>query len=196
MGYQDEGQSISASATLVWKKDEMLWVVVKKFGFEAVRAMVTPDSIFVLNRLERTVMARSTDWLAQKYQIPGGFDLLSHVLFGQAYFPKNVPFTASIKDSLHQLTGQDGPYSLDYRLEGGTFQLVQAIFAQPQASRFMGAAFGDRIKVDGFILPTEIDSETYTDDNGKMSISLSLKNIEVNHNQEVRFSIPTNYKKI
>ena len=70
-----DGQSISGNANIIWVRDSVMWVNVKKFGLEAVRALITRDSVFVLNRLNKTWSARGLESLERQYSLPDGFGL-------------------------------------------------------------------------------------------------------------------------
>jgi hypothetical protein len=117
------GDNISANAQIVWVRDSVLFVNIKKFGLEAVRALITPDSAFVLNRLDKTYIAEDLSSLQRRYSLPEGFPLLQEALLASAYFLPNLKLQSDIRDELHRLTGANGQYSSEYRMEEGSFLL-------------------------------------------------------------------------
>lgn len=48
--------SLRLNAVIRLRADSALWVTLRKFGFEGARALVTRDSVTVINRLEREVL--------------------------------------------------------------------------------------------------------------------------------------------
>ena len=44
---------------LRWRKDSVLWMVFKKASIEAARVQMTPDSLFIINRLEKEYAIKS-----------------------------------------------------------------------------------------------------------------------------------------
>ena len=64
---EGNGQSIGVNANIIWIRDSLMWMNVKKFGLEAARVLVTKDSVFVLNRLEKTYAARGLESLQRQY---------------------------------------------------------------------------------------------------------------------------------
>ena len=49
--YDDKYQGFGASATIQMRKDSLLWMNIKKFGLEVARVQITPDSIYILDRI-------------------------------------------------------------------------------------------------------------------------------------------------
>ncbi len=64
------------------KRDSAIWMNFKKFGIEAGRLLITPDSAFFINRLERTYFAERLTDLAQAYSLPVDFEQLQALLLG------------------------------------------------------------------------------------------------------------------
>ena len=132
---EGDGQSIEASANLIWVRDSALWVNVRKFGLEAVRALITPDSVFILNRLNKTYTARGLESLQREYNLPAGFDLLQAVILAKAWIIPDVVLKSDIQDGLHRLSGSDVQYGVDYRVEEGSFLLRHETFSQAKDAR-------------------------------------------------------------
>jgi hypothetical protein len=79
---QLESQNLSANVTMRLKKDEVIWASVSKLGIEAVRLKVTPDSVFMINRLKQEYFAGTYALLQEKYKIDVNFKELQDMLVG------------------------------------------------------------------------------------------------------------------
>ncbi|QHL88381.1 DUF4292 domain-containing protein [Nibribacter ruber] len=79
---QLESQNLSANVTMRLKRDEMIWATVSKLGIEAVRLKITPDSVYMINRLKQEYFAGSYALLQQKYKIDVNFKELQDILVG------------------------------------------------------------------------------------------------------------------
>lgn len=76
----------SFTAILRLKKDSLLWVSVSPFlGIEMARICLTPDSIKVMNRMERSYFVADIAYLEQMTGAPIGFDMLQSVLCGNDF---------------------------------------------------------------------------------------------------------------
>lgn len=190
------GQSISATANIIWIRDSAVWINVKKFGLEAIRALITPDSFYVLNRLEKTYMARDLDHLLRQYGLPSGFSALQQTLLGTAWFFPDMPFRADIQDSLHRLNGTNGDYNADYRLDEGPFLLRREAFTYLLEKQQVSLEF-DHFQPwpEGGFFPYFRKIEAFTPEDGWTRMEINLKDVQVNHSPTFRFE-PGSYKKI
>jgi len=194
---ESEGTAVEAGANLIWIRDSVLWVNIKKLGIEAVRALITPDSIFVLNRLEKTVQAKGMDALKSEYNLPEGFPLLQHLLLASAWIAPDIHLQTDIKDSLHRLAGATGRYSADYRIEEGAFVLRQATFLQQQDAGLLGLQFGSFKKLSGAgVFPYFRRIEVFSPESGAVSLEIEFTEIEINVPKPYRFEIPDHYRRV
>ncbi len=61
--------NVKLSAVVRIRQDSAFWFTLRKFGFEGARGLVTADSIIVVNRLEREVLARRAGDLPDKARV-------------------------------------------------------------------------------------------------------------------------------
>jgi len=194
---EGEGQAMGATANIVWIRDSIIWMNVKKFGLEALRALVTKDSVFVLNRLEKTYTARSLESLQRQYSLPAGFDLLQSLLLASPWYFKDITLESDIKDGQHRLSGANGQFAADYRLEEAAYWLKQEMFIQPRATRTLSASFDNYKKtaLAGWF-PYLRTLEASSMDTGDLSLSLEFNDIEFNVSKSIRFEIPKYYERV
>ena len=62
-----EGTRYTAKIKVRILRDSIVWVQIQKFGFEVGRMLVTPDSAFFINRLERSYSIYSITDFFKKY---------------------------------------------------------------------------------------------------------------------------------
>ena len=87
LSYDDGSMAVGATATIKMQKDEVIWMSVKKFGFEIARAMITPDSLFILDRFNKEYAAEPIAYIAEKYNLPGDITTLQQILLGNLDHP-------------------------------------------------------------------------------------------------------------
>ena len=82
---QAEGDGMTAndlSGQLRMRKDSLMWLsVTATMGMEVLRAKVTNDSVWVLNRIEKTYLAEPLDTVASRLGVPLSLPLLQALLF-------------------------------------------------------------------------------------------------------------------
>ncbi len=185
------------SGNLYWVRDSMVWLSLKKFGFEGMRVLITPQKVVVLNRLEKTALIKDATWLESRYGIADGFAMLQAMLLNQPLYLPQAEKTTALKDSMHVLTQRDGHRVLHYLFTEGDYRLqkveltelrqqinVSCVF---KAWQEPGAkAFSSRLREWDFYSPTE----------GAASLSLRFEEVEFNQPREVKFEIPAHYERI
>jgi hypothetical protein len=115
--------NIGGNATIRLHKDQAIWISVKKFGFEGARALIRPDSFFVLNRLNGDYTAEPLRYIEEKYQIPARFDLLQEIVLGNAvFFNRNLDLAQN--GDIYTLDGRDQRYATRHTVDGRGFQLL------------------------------------------------------------------------
>ena len=82
---QAEGDGMTAndlSGQLRMRKDSLMWLsVTATMGMEVLRAKVSNDSVWVLNRIEKTYLAEPLDTVASRLGIPLSLPLVQALLF-------------------------------------------------------------------------------------------------------------------
>lgn len=192
---EGNGQSMGVTANIIWIRDSIMWLNVKKFGLEAARALVTRDSVFILNRLEKSYSARGLESLQRQYSLPAGFDLLQSLLLASPWFFSDITLESDIKDGMHRLSGSNGRYSTDYRLVDNAYWLRQEMFLQPRDARTVSVAFENYKKTDlaGWF-PYLRTVEAFSQETGDLRVSIELNDVEFNVPKSFRFEIPKHYE--
>lgn len=189
---------VSANANIIWIKDSVLWLNVKKFGIEAIRALVTRDSVFILDRLNDTYSAQGLESLERTYGLPGGFDLLQHLILGTAWLPEDAEWKTGLQEGMHQLTGANSRLTADYRLEENSWRLRHASFLEKRDSRALNLDFEQFKKLTGTPagFPYLRHIEAYSPESGSLQLEIELSDVEINVPKSYRFEIPSHYQRL
>lgn len=184
------GQSLSSAFNLKVEKDKQLWLSIKPMlGIEAVRVLIRPDSIFVLDRINKAYMAQPFSWLVSLSQAPLTFNVLQDVLLN------NVGFLAGNKPQVEA----DG--SLLFRQQGQQVKLLQAE-GRAKASQLQVQQNEQQLEV-SYLKWLELDKQWLPAQlkiviKGKQSgtIELNFAKFAIENGQSYPFSVPGNYGKM
>ncbi len=194
---EGEGQSINANVNLIWIRDSVLWLNVKKLGIEAARALITKDSVYLINRLDKTYSVKGLESLERQYSLPAGFPLLQQAVLASAWFFPDVLLQSDVKDELHRLSGANERHGVEYRLEEGSFAMRTETFIQPRESRTITLGFGNYKKLAGAgMFPYLRSIEAYSPETGSLRLELELSDVDIETPKSYRFEIPEHYEKI
>ncbi|MBO2013048.1 DUF4292 domain-containing protein [Hymenobacter negativus] len=92
-----KGNKQGANLALRMRRDSVIWVSASLVGIEGVRAVLTPDSVRVLNRLEKTYFSGGYDYLSKLLNVPVSFAQMQAILLGD-YLPAPTGTAPKIAD--------------------------------------------------------------------------------------------------
>src|SRR5690606_29317761 len=82
-------QSIAFSAKVRISRDSIIWISVSPaLGIEALRVMATPDSVFMMNKIDRTYYAGDYQYLKELLKADVDFQMFQGILTGQSLFAR------------------------------------------------------------------------------------------------------------
>lgn len=188
-----DGQRLSAKLDVRIRRDSVIWAQISKLGFEVGRMLITPDSAFFINRLERSYSRYGTKDFLKKYNLPADFKMFSKVFTGGAYIPPSVSSSMIESDGALLLKGSGGISARHWidtqhklmrsqvtdagnRKWDATYQNYQAV----NTGQNFPFDRGNSLQIDGV---TNLFDLTYT------SILIDIP-------QSLPFSIPSHYEKL
>jgi hypothetical protein len=122
-------QNINANFVLRLHNDSAVWVSIKAMGVEVARAIITPDSIKVLNHLNRTHYARPFKYVQSITGVPVNFGQFQDILVGNvgAFLPLMQTEITHINDTIVLLTADtlSQHYALNINQNGYKTQATQ-----------------------------------------------------------------------
>ncbi len=77
-----KGNQQSATINVRVRRDSAIWLSAGLLGIEGVRALLTPDSVRVINRLDKTYFAGGYDYLTKLLNVPVSFAQAQALLLG------------------------------------------------------------------------------------------------------------------
>ena len=89
LSFKSQTQDISnANLSVRVRKDSLIWVSVSKVGIEAVRALISRDSVKIMDRLENRYTIYDFPTLSRVFNFEMNFDLLQALLVGNLPLPR------------------------------------------------------------------------------------------------------------
>jgi Domain of unknown function (DUF4292) len=191
-------QSISAQGTLIWYRDQFILLAVRKFGIEGLRIKVTPDSIHILDRLQKTYTATPLQEAVAQFNLPKNippFQVMQEALLGLPSMVSGQTFSSDTLNQLHRLKGALNGFLSVYMVEEGSFLLRSASFAQASDGSQVNVVFSERqaYTAGGYapprLLKASVDSREY----GKNNIEIKQTDVNYNTQPSWKFEIPSHY---
>jgi hypothetical protein len=190
-----DGKKNDFNAFIRLRKDSLLWVSINALlGIEAFRVLITPDSVKVINKLDKVVQLRSVSYLQEITRLPFSFSELQDLIVGNPiYFdekivsykrdPQNISVLHIGELFKHLLTLNPGNYVVEHsKLDD----------VDPIRARTADITYGDYEMRDG--KPFSTFRKITLSEKSKLDIEMKFKQFDFNVPLNFPFSIAKNYK--
>lgn len=196
--YEDaKGKQPNITAHIRMIKDSLIWVsgIATVFNIEAFRALITKDSVIILDKINKLVERRSIDYLQEVTQIPFNLNTLQDLIIGNPVF-----FTDSVlsyKKNETQLlistVGESFKHLLT--LNRSDTQITHSKLDDVNMSRNRTAdiTYSEYELMDNRNFST--NREITVSEKNKLDIQMKYKQYEFDKEVQISFNIPKNYKK-
>jgi hypothetical protein len=209
--YQVNGKKTSASGNLRIEHDSIIWISISPaLGIEAVRFMLTPDSIKFINRLNNTYFARNFAYINQLLNKTLDYDMAQAFLLGNDFsLYDSTSFKASVDNQQYKLITEnrrklrrfvrrsEDEISIPIQaiwLDPGNFKVLKVLLKEAERdSRKFQATYSEFESVNEELIPGNLEFKVETDKQ-KISIKIIYSKIQINQDQTYPFRIPDTFK--
>ncbi|HET7118614.1 MAG TPA: DUF4292 domain-containing protein [Hanamia sp.] len=195
--YEDHnGKQPDFNAFIRLQKDSLLWVSISStfLGIEAFRLYITPDTLIILNKLDKSVEYHPFAYIESIAHIPLDFSLLQNILIGNPVYVGDS--IVSYRQTENQiLIGTVGDFFKNLlTLSTGDFHLerIKLDDLDLNKNRTAGLFFDNYEKNSNFDFATY--REITVSEKSKVDIRILFKQYEFNKELSFPFAIPRNYK--
>jgi hypothetical protein len=189
------GQKLSFPVEIRLQKDELIWGVAKKFGFEVGRVLMDRDSVYILNRIARSYDQFSWAQIADMAgDIPVNFELVQQALLGNPVFFSNEFTLDETKEDIW-INSQNSSKIGSYKISSDGLLSAMELSDKNSKGRVY-ITMDDYQKIDdkqrfAFFRTFEV----YDNSQSEGSLKLDFNKIETEGPLEFPFEIPKKYKK-
>lgn len=190
-----DGKRNDFNAFIRLQKDSVLWVSINALlGIEAFRVLITPDSVKVLDKMDRTLQLRSVNYLQEITKLPFSFKELQDLIVGNpVYFDNQV--VSYKREGVSVSILNIGPIfkhlltldSSEYKILHSKLDDVNAISA-----RTADITYGEYENINGTLFSTY--RRITISEKSKLDIEMKFKQYGFNEPLNFPFNIPKNYK--
>ncbi|MGB0862667.1 MAG: DUF4292 domain-containing protein [Saprospiraceae bacterium] len=191
--YVDMTQNRSIKASIRIQKGKQIWMSFSLFGFEGARVKITPDSVFVINRINKEYTAKSLSYLEQQFKLPASYPLVEALLVGNPATIKGSEYTVAIKNNQYLLNTKT-PADATYILNGLTYQLAGLIIKDEQQQKVDIEFKEYEATEDGRQFSYLRDIIISSPKRGNASTSINYTKVQFDVEKQMNFKIPNGYK--
>jgi outer membrane lipoprotein-sorting protein len=189
-----KGKTINATAFIRIQKDSVIWAsLTGLLGIEGFRVLVKPDTVIIMDKLEKTIAYKSVSYLQEMIKLPVDFYTLQDLLLGNViFFPDNIVsyrnsgntlLALSVGDFFKHLITVD---TTDNRILHSKLDDVQEM-----RNRTCDITLSDYDQQQGKLFSS--NREITITEKARLEIKLDFKQVTFNQPQSFPFNIPKNY---
>jgi hypothetical protein len=195
--YKDNnGKNYDVNATLRMYKDSAIWISANALlGIEAIRALITKDSVKIIDKLNKTVTLRSVDYLQEVTALPLDLRTIQDLLLGNpVYLDSNLLSYTRSGTSVSILTaGQWFKNLLTLSEAEGLIQHSKLSDVNPARNRTADLQYTEYENKKGVNFAAK--RKISISEAKKLDIKLDFKQYDFNGEVSFPFSIPKNFKR-
>ena len=189
------------------RKDSAIWLSATYFSLEAVRLLITPDSVKYLDRKNKTYFIGDVDYINEKFDLDVDFYSLQALLMGNSVgIDKKDKTKSFIDNGFYHLTSikakkyrrsinkpQKGARDIAYGiwLDPKTYKVAKIRIHDFKYDKSMVASFLDHEKHNGQLFPKNID--IVVESNKLLILNIEYSKLTVNEPVKMPFKIPSKY---
>ena len=206
---ETEDNAFNLKGQLKMKKDSILWAsITLPLGLEVARIKVTADSIFFINKSNKSYLAEQTKSFNYLQNINADINTIQSVFTGNIFLiNKKSDNNVFIKDNKYNLLSEENITFINNKYKKN-FTINKNIIIDPTLFRItkyeiinnedsnygLTIDYSNFIEIKGKYLPSIIKINISTEE--KMYITITYSNISTNNNTQYNFSIPKKYERI
>lgn len=195
--YEDHnGKQPDFNAFIRLKKDSVLWISISAtfLGIEAFRLYITPDTLIILNKLDKRVEYHPFSYIENVAQIPMDFHLLQDILIGNPVYVGDSIVSFRQTENL-VLVGTVGTFFknlITLSSQNNHLQRIKLDDLDVTKNRTASLLYDNYQKQGNFDFST--NRQINVSEKSKVGISILYKQYEFNNELSFPFTIPRNYK--
>ncbi|RYE25329.1 MAG: DUF4292 domain-containing protein [Sphingobacteriales bacterium] len=194
MHYQAQGQKNEFTANFRIKKDQVIWVAVQALGglVNVARVYVRPDSVFLINYLERDAYKMPIADINKLLPVPVDFATMQNLIVGNAIDEKGTPTDATDFGGTMSIQLEDGGLTqqITYNKADNTMRTMQMHTGDNGAQGMI--QYGNYEDANGRKFSTS--RVININNNGEQYyLDMNFNSVDFDKQQDYPFSIPKGY---
>jgi hypothetical protein len=189
----------NANFNLRVRRDSAIWLSGSLIGIEGVRALLTPDSVRVINRFQKSYFAGDYAYLSQLLGVPVSYQQMQAILLGDYQpAPKGALPVVKAEGENQSVTYPQAPLIIEQLVNNATGRLQQLKVSESAAQRSLTVGYSDFQKPGGTDLPFAFTTNVLGQQGGNpnTTATLSFQKVEVGSGHlDFPFTIPKGFKK-
>lgn len=202
LSFKSKDQDIeNATVFLRVRKDSLIWISVRKIGIEAVRALVSRDSIVILNTIQKEYSVYDFPAISKQFNFDMNFDLLQALIVGNLPLPKRPVQKIKNERDYLLLRQSEGKVLVENYIGEEDRKLKKLMVTEQPTKNTLRLDYADFTTLNNFLFPytslVTVDYKSQTDGQFYQTLlKIQHNKVElVDKSPGFPFSIPAKYQR-
>jgi len=152
--YEDKNSDLKTTANIRMKKDSIIWLSLSAaLGIEAVRGMITTDSVAIIDRINKKYINYDYKTLSEKFNFNIDFELIQAVLLGNLPLPLRGDEKISKSDIYFLIKQKGKELAVESYVNRSSLKLEKVLLKEEVTKNTLSLAYRDFQLVGDFFLP-------------------------------------------
>jgi hypothetical protein len=203
LNFENSAQSLDLKGTLKIAKDSLIWITLSPgLGIEGVRVLCNKDSIYILNRQDKTLTKSDYSYIKKVWKIDVDFNSLQSIFIGEFFIYPNVSdrkkeFVSNFiikNDSVGLEVYRKTQNNIEnlLKINRSTFRITDYIINDISEMRNLSLNYSFNKLNEGNQFPKKIAIKS--NNAGKfLNIDIDYTKILINSNPVFSFTVPASY---
>lgn len=193
--FDDGEQRVTFNANLRMVKDSLIWVNATFLSYEVARILIRPDSIFVINRWEKTYMKDTYEGFDEEFEIPVSYDQLQEIVMGNHLLQQENPIDFQLQEDQYLLNQQLSEYITRHIVSASSLELAELNVLDKQSGYEIQLKLDDYRPLENALKIPYYREYIIKNNNAYLAnIQLNLSSIDTKEKKKTPFSIPDHYE--
>lgn len=200
ISFKGQQQDIdNANVSIRVRKDSLIWVSVSKLGIEAVRGLISRDSIMIIDKIHREYSVYDFPALSKQFNFNLNFDLLQALIVGNLPLPKRPAQKIKNERDYLLLRQSEGKVLVENYIGEQDRKLKKLMVTEQPTKNTLRLDYEDFTSLNNFLFPytslVTVDYKSKSDGQFYQTL-LRIKHNKVElveKNPGFPFTVPANY---
>jgi len=200
ISFKGQQQDIdNANVNIRVRKDSLIWLSVSKLGIEAVRGLITRDSITIIDKIHREYSVYDFPMLSKQFNFDMNFELLQALIVGNLPLPKRPAQKIKNERDYLLLRQSEGKVLVENYIGEQDRKLKKLMLTEQPTKNTLRLDYADFSSLNNFLFPytslVTVDYKSKADGQFYQTL-LQIKHNKVelvDKNPGFPFSIPATY---
>jgi len=149
--YDDGTNQFSSPMTIRIRRDSVIWISVNPaLGIEVVRALITPDSIFVIDKIHKDFYALGLNYVKQNFGVELNFKMIQSALIGNLIEPMKYSDSLSFQGDFAILNQKKTKLDILNQISFSSRKIENVVLTDMESKNNLTIKYTDFAPLDSF----------------------------------------------